>query len=106
MPVAGEKSERFKLRQQRMKTINELTAIKRVRVTPKNDELRGLLMHPSGLRLRKEGSTEWPHDSFTKRRVRDGDITIEEQSATPQQTQTRPAGAGAARHTAETSRAS
>jgi hypothetical protein len=81
MPVPGEKSERFKRRQARMKKIAELTAIKRVRVVPTREELRSVLVHPSGVRLRKEGSTEWPLDQFTKRRLADKDITIETQAS-------------------------
>lgn len=82
MPVPGEKSERYKRRQERIKAVNALTAVPRVRVTPAREELRNVLMHPgTGVRFRKEGSVEWPLDQFTKRRVRDGDVTIEEREA-------------------------
>ena len=48
-----------------------------LKVTPKNDTLRKLLKHPRAGGFRKEGPAEWPDDSFTKRRLRDGDITVE-----------------------------
>jgi hypothetical protein len=50
----------------------------RVRVLPANDQLRKILKHPASGGFQAEGSTEWPLDQFTKRRLRDGDITIEE----------------------------
>ena len=52
-------------------------AIPRVRVLPKNEEIRRTLKHPRGMKFRDTGSVEWPHDSFTHRRLLDGDITIE-----------------------------
>jgi len=58
----------------------------RVRVLPANDQLRKLLKHPaSGGFPPQGGSTEWPNDQFTKRRLRDGDITIEEVAPEVQQ---------------------
>lgn len=49
-----------------------------MQVWPKNDEMRKLLRHPSGVGFRSEGPAEWPHDTFTARRLDDGDITTEE----------------------------
>ena len=50
-----------------------------VRVLPKNDMIRKYLKHqPSKVGFLKEGSVEWPLDQFTRNRLRDGDITIEE----------------------------
>lgn len=46
-------------------------------VWPKNDELRKLLKHPSGVRFRPEGPADWPADVFTHRRISDGDVTVE-----------------------------
>lgn len=51
-----------------------------VRVQAKNDDIRRVLKHgitkvgfpASG------GSVEWPNDTFTKRRIADGDVTIEQ----------------------------
>lgn len=50
-----------------------------MRVIPKNEELRKVLRHPSNLDLAfpAEGSMEWPDDSFTHRRIVDGDVTVE-----------------------------
>jgi hypothetical protein len=54
-----------------------------VRVTPKNDTLRKLLKHPKAGGFRKEAPADWPDDSFTKRRIRDGDITVEGNTPPP-----------------------
>jgi len=53
----------------------------RVRVVPANEQLRKNLKHPASGGFLAEGSTEWPLDQFTKRRLRDGDITVEETAA-------------------------
>ena len=51
-----------------------------VKVLPKNEEMRKLLKHPQGqIAFKDTGSIEWPDDSFTARRVADGDVTIEEE---------------------------
>jgi hypothetical protein len=50
---------------------------KMVKVTPKNDLIRKLVKHPTAGAFRPEGSSDWPDDSFTARRVADGDVTIE-----------------------------
>jgi hypothetical protein len=49
---------------------------KTVKVTPKTDVLRKLLKHPRAGGFPKDGAAEWPDDSFTQRRERDGDITV------------------------------
>ena len=49
-----------------------------VRVVPTSDALRRVLMHPSGRKLRATGSTEWPMDKFTARRLAEGSIKIED----------------------------
>lgn len=49
-----------------------------VRVLPTSDLIRKYLKHqPSRIGWLKEGSVEWPLDTFTRNRLRDGDITIE-----------------------------
>jgi hypothetical protein len=48
-----------------------------MKVFPKNDDIRRVLFHPTAGKFRAEGSAEWPDDSFTNRRIRDGDITPE-----------------------------
>lgn len=72
--------EQLQRRQDRVAKINEGRKVARVRVVPKNDALRKGLFHPSTrMRFPAQGSAEWPLDQFTKRRIRDGDVTIEEQ---------------------------
>ncbi|MCA1452132.1 hypothetical protein I6F35_02745 [Bradyrhizobium sp. BRP22] len=51
---------------------------KGVRVVPASDELRKVLKHPNGMGFRPEGSSEWPNDRFTKRRIADGSVTLEQ----------------------------
>jgi hypothetical protein len=58
-----------------MKAVNKIPG---VRVVPVREELRAFLKHPNGVRLRREGSVEWPNDRFTQRRIADGDIKIVE----------------------------
>jgi hypothetical protein len=58
-----------------------------MQVLPKNDEVRKLLKHPVAKGFRAEGPSEWPDDSFTARRIADGDITVVEEQ--------QPAGAAA-----------
>ena len=49
-----------------------------VRVVPANDTLRKYLTHPTRGKMNAEGSTEWPNDQFTRRRIKEGDVTVEE----------------------------
>lgn len=72
-------SERHLRREARLKQARGTVTQKRVRVIPRDDELRKVLKHPASGGFRPEGSIEWPFDQFTKRRIRDGDVTIEEQ---------------------------
>jgi hypothetical protein len=49
-----------------------------VRVLPRNDQIRKYIKHPrTRVGFPAEGSAEWPNDAFTKRRIIDGDVTIE-----------------------------
>jgi hypothetical protein len=51
----------------------------RVRVLPRDDIIRRDIVHwPTGIRFPATGSVEWPNDRFTQRRIRDGDVTVEE----------------------------
>jgi hypothetical protein len=67
-------------RRDRLKLIAEHNHIPRVRVVATRDDLRGALRHPaSGTGFPSSGgSVEWPNDQFTKRRIRDGDVRVEE----------------------------
>jgi hypothetical protein len=59
----------------------------KVRVVPTDEKYR-VLKHPSGIAFRPEGSIEWPNDRFTKRRIAEGVIKVEqadERNKQPQQ---------------------
>jgi hypothetical protein len=50
-----------------------------IRVTAANDDFRRVLKHPSGIGFPQGGgSVEWPDDRFTRRRIRDGSVTVEQ----------------------------
>ena len=49
-----------------------------VRVKATSEKIQKFIYHPTGrVAFNKEGYAEWPNDSFTHNRVRDGDVTIE-----------------------------
>jgi hypothetical protein len=52
-----------------------------VRVKAKNETLAKYLKHPSKIGFSPDGTSTWPNDQFTKRRIRDGDITVMEEAA-------------------------
>jgi len=56
-----------------LKAVNRIPPL-RVVPAPGREHLRSSLKHPNGVRLRAEGSVEWPNDRFTQRRIADGDI--------------------------------
>lgn len=63
-----------------------------VRVNPKNDMIRKYIKHPrTGVGFPADGSCEWPNDAFTKRRVIDGDVTVEQPPEQQQQKAAKPA---------------
>jgi hypothetical protein len=45
--------------------------------------MRRLLKHPRAGGFRSEGSIEWPDDTFTRRRLRDGDVKLVEEKPKP-----------------------
>jgi hypothetical protein len=52
----------------------------RIRVWPANESVRKVIFHPAGkIRFAEtlEESVEWPYDTFTRRRIADGDILLE-----------------------------
>ena len=49
-----------------------------MKVWPKNDEMRKILKHPTGVPFPAEGPADWPEDTFTHRRINDGDVTLDE----------------------------
>lgn len=78
-----EKSLRLKRREERREFVRLGREPRKVRVTPTSDVLRKALRHPRKGGFRATGSMEWPLDSFTKRRLRDGDITVEHRDQNP-----------------------
>jgi hypothetical protein len=61
-----------------------------MKVLPKNDDIRRVLFHPNAGKFRAEGPAEWPDDSFTNRRIKDGDITKEESGGDAQRVAEKP----------------
>jgi hypothetical protein len=55
----------------------------RVRVLPANEDFRQVIKHPSGIRFPEEGSVEWPLDKFTRKRIAEGDVTVEDEGGVP-----------------------
>lgn len=49
-----------------------------MRVWPTSDAMRQALVHPTAGKFHDTGGAEWPEDSFTHRRIRDGDVSTEE----------------------------
>lgn len=76
---AGEKSANPRdaireARQRRLRLVS--TAPATVKVYAANETLREVLRHPSGTRFRDEigEAVEWPNDTFTKRRIKEGAV--------------------------------
>jgi hypothetical protein len=80
--VTEGKSLRFRRRMERVARTEWVRDIPTVRVLPKSDRWREIMVHPNGnLGFPKEGSAEWPLDQFTLRRLHDGDITLDQSHA-------------------------
>jgi hypothetical protein len=81
---------RWERRQARLALIKESRGVKHVRVHPRDDVIRRDIQHPLARRkFLAEGSTEWPLDQFTKRRLRDGTVRLESAEETQARTETR-----------------
>ena len=76
-PQPPSHDERHRARVERMQKLRQRPG---VRVVPKNDTMRRLLKHPKTGNFRAEGGLEWPNDTFTQKRLRDGDVTVEEKA--------------------------
>ncbi len=62
-----------------------------IKVWPTSDDMRKLLRHPEGnIAFHEEGPIDWPDDSFTHRRLMDGDITKEDPGAVKKPTKPAP----------------
>jgi hypothetical protein len=68
---------RFSARLEKMREAAQ-QHVKTVQVTPTKDDYRRVLKHPKAGGFPKSGSAAWPLDRFTERRIRDGDIKVEE----------------------------
>jgi hypothetical protein len=75
-------SRREERRAERLQQARGTVTPGRVRVLPRDDEFRkshrNVVGHPD---FPEQGSVEWPNDQYTKRRLRDGDVTIEPEAA-------------------------
>jgi hypothetical protein len=83
-PKQAEKSARLKQIEERRAKMASFVPEReaRVRVNPANDQIRKAIKHPSGnIAFPESGSVEWPNDSFTKRRIREGAVTREDDKA-------------------------
>ena len=61
-----------------------------MRVHPRDDIVRRDIKHPlGGRKFSAEGSTEWPNDQFTKRRISDGTVRLESAEESQARTETR-----------------
>jgi hypothetical protein len=74
-PMPDPRSTRNAWHKEPLAAIRRRHQAPRIRVTPATEEIRRVLRHPRGMAFRSSGSVEWPMDSFTSRRLRDGDIT-------------------------------
>ena len=72
-----EKSRRIVRREARAKLARGLAETRRVRVRPATEEYRKVIRHPRYGGFRSSGSISWPLDNFTKRRIRDGSVIVE-----------------------------
>jgi hypothetical protein len=51
-----------------------------MKVKARDEVIAKAIKHPSGIKFSSDGTAHWPDDSFTRRRIRDGDITVIEES--------------------------
>lgn len=58
-----------------------------MKVIAKNDDVKKVLYHPTAGRFRDDGTADWPEDSYTARRIVDGDITTAEVKAERKKTE-------------------
>jgi hypothetical protein len=82
--------ERRKANLQRIK--DAAPQIKGVRVEPASVNLRRLLKHPRAGGFRSEGSVEWPSDTFTFRRLKEGSVRLVEEKPAEEKPADKPSG--------------
>jgi hypothetical protein len=49
-----------------------------IQVWPRTDEIRKVLYHPTGKYFPESGPADWPEDTYTARRIADGDVLTED----------------------------
>jgi len=78
--IDAELAKRDKARRDRMKAFRDAAAAPMVKVVPTKPEYIGPLRHgTTGVGWKEGGEAVlWPLDQFTRRRIRDGSITVEE----------------------------
>lgn len=54
-----------------------------MKVKAKNETIQKQEKHPTGGGFRSDGTAEWPDDTYTFRRLQDGDITVADAGAAP-----------------------
>ena len=72
-----EPSMRRKAQLDRMAKVKKAKEQPRLRISPRDDEMRKLIKHPRAGAFRSSGSSEWPNDTFTQRRIAEGVVTLE-----------------------------
>ena len=76
MPSPG-LDARAQAREERLARMRSMVPDQTVRVNPRDEKIRKLIRHPlRGRGFPSTGSVEWPLDTFTRRRLRDGDVTL------------------------------
>jgi hypothetical protein len=77
-PSTAQISQQFRTRREKKlaRMREEVAGPDIVRVEPKNDLMRDILRDSHGRHFRGVGAAEWPNDTFTRRRLRDGDIKL------------------------------
>jgi hypothetical protein len=81
-----ELSVREKARLDRLARVQQEQNQGRVRVVPR-DDMRAILKHPIGdIGFPATGGAEWPDDAFTRRRIEDGSVTLEQASSKRERT--------------------
>ena len=76
--------QRHQRRQDKIKEVRDATKIPMVKVLPRDDAVRKFIAHmPGNIKFPAEGPAKWPFDTFTKRRIRDGDVTLVEEQPEP-----------------------
>jgi hypothetical protein len=61
----------------RMAMVKQGKEVARVRIAPCNETARANIKHPRAGAFRSTGNNEWPDDTFTRRRIREGTVKLE-----------------------------